>query len=450
MHIIFPKLEKYQRLILKKMDRKNEYHLHGYAWFETYVEAIKQLVYWYKDLESPSELDTLIYEVGVNEYVSDLRDGISMSQTEKFRLDEIGFEKFDLVRDFKVYDYNDKKRKISHLLSQGQKPSYGFKDEALHIVQEQFQKFTEEEIKPEAHEWHLKNDLIPDDVLDKMNGMGVSAIGIPEKYDGLAMTKEAMCVITEELSRGLLTAGSIGTRAEICGELINLGGTEQQKEKYLSKIAKGECLTAAVFTEPNTGSDLANLNTRAVKDGDDYIITGNKTWTTHGVRSDLFTVLARTGEPGYKQLMETFEGARIQTAARAVGVSQSALDECLQYSIDRTQFGKKIIDFDRIAFKIAMMAVHTVTARSITMFSAKKKDEGIRCDIEAGMAKLLAARNAWIVADDSLQVHGGNGYALEYPISRILCDARILNIFEGAAEIQSLIVAKNLLKNEEK
>jgi (2S)-methylsuccinyl-CoA dehydrogenase len=322
-----------------------------------------------------------------------------------------------------------------------------------------------------------------------------------------------MCVITEELSRGLLTAGSIGTRAEICGELINLGGTEQQKEKYLSKIAKGECLTAAVFTEPNTGSDLANLNTRAVKDGDDYIITGNKTWTTHGVRSDLFTVLARTGEPGYKglsmflvdkkrgtddnlfpddnmqgseievlgyrgmreyeisldgirvskdqllggvegqgfkQLMETFEGARIQTAARAVGVSQSALDECLQYSIDRTQFGKKIIDFDRIAFKIAMMAVHTVTARSITMFSAKKKDEGIRCDIEAGMAKLLAARNAWIVADDSLQVHGGNGYALEYPISRILCDARILNIFEGAAEIQSLIVAKNLLKNEEK
>ena len=513
MHIIFPKLEKYQRLILKKMDRKNEYHLHGYAWFETYVEAIRQLIYWYQELKSPSELDTLIYEVGINEYTSDLRDGIPMSQTEKFRLDEVGFEKFDLVRDFKVFDYNDKKRRIAELLSQGQKPSYGFKDEALNIVQEQFQKFTEEEIKPDAHEWHLKNDLIPDEVLDKMNGMGVSAIGIPEKYDGLAMTKEAMCVITEELSRGLLTAGSIGTRAEICGELINLGGTNQQKEMYLPKIAKGECLTAAVFTEPNTGSDLANLNTRAVKDGDYYVITGNKTWTTHGVRSDLFTVLARTGGPGYKglsmflvdksrgtdnnlfpddnmqgseievlgyrgmreyeisldgvrvsknqllggvegqgfkQLMETFEGARIQTAARAVGVSQSALDEGLQYAIDRTQFGKKIIEFDRIAFKIAMMAVHTVTARAITMYSAQKKDLGVRCDIEAGMAKLLAARNAWMVADDSLQVHGGNGYALEYPISRILCDARILNIFEGAAEIQSLIVAKNLLKNEEK
>lgn len=513
MHIIFPKLEKYQRLILKKIDRKNEYHLHGYAWFKTYVESIKQLVFWHNELESPSELDTLIYEVGINEYVSDLRDGISMSQTEKFRLDDIGFQKFDLIRDFKVYDYNDKKRKIAKLLSQGQKASFGYKDESLKIIQEQFQKFTEEEIKPQAHEWHLKNDLIPDEVLDKMNDMGVSAIGIPEKYDGLAMSKEAMCIITEELSRGLLTAGSIGTRAEICGELINLGGTEQQKEKYLSKIAKGDCLTAAVFTEPNTGSDLANLNTRAIKDGDDYIITGNKTWTTHGVRSDMFTVLARTGEPGYKglsmflvdkprgtdqdpfphpnmqgseievlgyrgmkeyeisldevrvskdqllggvegqgfkQLMETFEGARIQTAARAVGVAQSALDEALQYAIDRTQFDKKIIEFDRIAFKIAMMAVHIVVSRAITMYSAEKKDQGVRCDIEAGMAKLLAARNAWMISDDSLQVHGGNGYALEYPISRILCDARILNIFEGAAEIQSLIVAKNILKNEDK
>ena len=126
MHVVFPKLEKYQRLILKKMDRQNEYHLHGYAWFTTYVEAIRQLVYWYNELQSPSELDTLIYEVGVNEYTSDLRDGISMSQTEKFRLDEIGFEKFDLVRDFKVYDYNDKKRRIAQLLSQGQKPNYGF------------------------------------------------------------------------------------------------------------------------------------------------------------------------------------------------------------------------------------------------------------------------------------------------------------------------------------
>ena len=149
---------------------------------------------------------------------------------------------------------------------------------------------------------------------------------------------------------------------------------------------------------------------------------------------------------GFKQLMATFEGARIQTAARAVGVAQSALDTAVQYAIDRSQFGKPIIEFDRIGFKIAQMVVHTVMARAITMYSAQQKDKDIRCDIEAGMAKLLAARNAWAVADDALQIHGGNGYALEYPISRILCDARILNIFEGAAEIQSMIVAKNLLK----
>ena len=510
MHIIIPKLKKYQKSILKKIDHNNEYHIHGYAWFETYVTAIEQFDQWYDSLENPSELDTLIHQVGINEYVADLRDGIAMSQTERFRLDDLGYEKFDLIRDFKVFNMNDKKKQIAKLIAQGQKPSFGYQSEELTMVQEQFQKFTDEEIVPYAQEWHLRNDLIPDDTLAKMNEMGVSAVGIPEQYEGIGMSKEAMCVITEELSRGLLTAGSIGTRAEICGDMILQAGTDAQKQKYLPGIAKGDILTAAVFTEPNTGSDLANLNTRAKLDEDGYYtITGNKTWTTHGVRSDLFTVLARTGEAGYKglsmflvdkqrgsdslpfpdqgmqgteievlgyrgmreyeisldgikvhkdqllggvegqgfkQLMATFEGARIQTAARAVGVAQSALDTAVQYAIDRSQFGKPIIEFDRIGFKIAQMVVHTVMARAITMYSAQQKDKDIRCDIEAGMAKLLAARNAWAVADDALQIHGGNGYALEYPISRILCDARILNIFEGAAEIQSMIVAKNLLK----
>ena len=313
-----------------------------------------------------------------------------------------------------------------------------------------------------------------------------------------------------ELSRGFLAAGSLGTRAEIAGELIRLGGTEDQKKKYLPKIATGEILTTAVFTEPNTGSDLGSLSTRATKSGDDYIINGNKTWITHGARSDLMTVLARTdsnqkgyrglsmflvekprgncqnpfpmegmsggeievlgyrgmkeyeialdnikvskadllGEKegqGFKQLMETFESARIQTAARAVGVAQSALELSLQYSKDRSQFGKEIINFSRIASKLAWMAVETTISRQITLFSAREKDNDIRCDIEAGMAKLLAAKVAWSNADSALQIHGGNGYALEYPISRVLCDARILNIFEGAAEIQAQIVIKGLL-----
>jgi len=302
----------------------------------------------------------------------------------------------------------------------------------------------------------------------------------------------------------------LGTRAEIAGELIRLGGTEDQKNKYLPKIASGEILTTAVFTEPNTGSDLGSLATRGQQNGDYYTITGNKTWITHGARSDLMTVLARTdssqkgykglsmflvekprgncenpfpmegmsgseievlgyrgmkeyeialdgikvpkdcllGENegnGFKQLMETFESARIQTAARAVGVSQNALELGVQYAKDRSQFGKAIIKFPRIFMKLAWMAMETTIARQITLFSAREKDNEVRCDIEAGMAKLLAARVAWSNSDSALQIHGGNGYALEYPISRVLCDSRILNIFEGAAEIQAQIVVKGLL-----
>jgi len=317
-------------------------------------------------------------------------------------------------------------------------------------------------------------------------------------------------VVSEELSRGWIAVGSLGTRAEIASELILCGGTREQKEKWLPKIASGEVLPTAVFTEPNTGSDLGSLRTRAVRDGDVYKITGNKTWITHPVRADVMTLLARTnpeesgykglsmflaekprgsdedpfpakgmsgGEievlgyrgmkeyeirfedfevkaenllggiegQGFKQLMQTFEGARIQTAARAVGVAQSALDEGLRYARDRVQFGQPIIAFPRIADKLALMAAEVMAARQLTLFSAREKDAGRRCDLEAGMAKLLGARVAWAAADNALQIHGGNGFALEYRISRILCDARILNIFEGAAEIQAQVIARRLL-----
>ena len=269
-------------------------------------------------------------------------------------------------------------------------------------------------------------------------------------------------------------------------------------------------MPTAVFTEPNTGSDLGSLRTRAVRDGEVYRITGNKTWITHAARSDIMTLLARTdpdekgyrglsmfiaekprgtdadpfpapgmsgGEipvlgyrgmkeselafdgfevpaanllggvegEGFKQLMATFESARIQTAARAVGVAQNALELGLGYARDRQQFGKAILAFPRVAGKLAWMAVETMLARQVTLVAAREKDSGRRCDIEAGMAKLLAARVAWANADNALQVHGGNGYAMEYKISRVLCDARILNIFEGAAEIQANVIARGLL-----
>ena len=148
---------------------------------------------------------------------------------------------------------------------------------------------------------------------------------------------------------------------------------------------------------------------------------------------------------GFKQLMQTFEAARIQTASRAVGVAQAAMDEALAYAQQRTQFGGPILEFPRVADKIAMMAVEILIARQLTYFAAREKDSGRRCDLEAGMAKLLAARVAWSAADNAVQIHGGNGFALEFPVSRILCDARILNIFEGAAEIQAQVIARRLL-----
>ena len=499
----------------------NQFQTHGFAWFETYRIGLRETFNWFSRLDesgNASEIDASVTLFAFAEYITQMRNGIMMSQSEMIRPSDLGINSNDFkfmddpnIQDLIDIGLSDKiKKVIVDSLDKDLFPNLGLNDETLDMIQDQFKKFTEEEIMPHANEWHLKDDLIPNDTLKKMAELGVFSIAIPENYGGLGMGKVAMCVVTEELSRGFLAAGSLGTRAEIAGELIRLGGTEDQKKKYLPEIASGNILTTAVFTEPNTGSDLGNLATRAVKNDDGYTITGNKTWITHGARSDLMTVLARTdmnqkgykglsmflvdkprgdcenpfpmegmsgseievlgyrgmkeyeialddikvkensllGEKegnGFKQLMETFESARIQTAARAVGVAQNALELALQYSKDRSQFGKQIIKFPRIFFKLAWMAMETTVARQITLFSAREKDNDSRCDIEAGMAKLLAARVAWTNSDSALQIHGGNGYALEYPISRVLCDSRILNIFEGAAEIQAQIVVKGLL-----
>jgi (2S)-methylsuccinyl-CoA dehydrogenase len=345
-----------------------------------------------------------------------------------------------------------------------------------------------------------------------MAELGVFGLTIPEEYGGLSLGKEAMCVVSEELARGYIGVGSLGTRSEIAAELIISSGTEEQKRKWLPKIASGEVLPTAVFTEPNAGSDLASIKTRAVRQGGVYKVYGNKTWITHPVRADLMTLLVRTDprEPGhrglsmllaekprgtdehpfpaagmsgteievlgyrgmkeyeiafegfevkaenllggveglgFRQLMQTFEAARIQTAARAIGVAQAAMEQALTYAQQRQQFGTAIVDFPRVSDKIAMMAVEITIARQLTYFAARQKDSGKRCDLEAGMAKLLAARVAWANADNAVQIHGGNGFALEFPVSRILCDARILSIFEGAAEIQAQVIARRLLSS---
>jgi (2S)-methylsuccinyl-CoA dehydrogenase len=384
-------------------------------------------------------------------------------------------------------------------------------DETMAMVRDQFRRFATDKVQPFAPDWHKADRLIPIEIVEEMAALGVFGLTIPEEFGGHGLGKIAMCVVSEELSRGYIGVGSLGTRSEIAGELILRGGTEGQKKTWLPRIASGEILPTAVFTEPNTGSDLGSLRTRAAKDGAVYRVSGNKTWITHAARSDLMTLLARTDpkEPGYKglsmflaekprgtdadpfpakgmkgseirvlgyrgmkeyelsfdgfevkaenllgqaegngfkQLMATFESARIQTAARATGVAHSALDLGLKYALERQQFGKAIFEFPRVHGKIAWMVAELMVARQMTHFAAREKDAGRRCDLEAGMAKLLAARVAWANADNALQIHGGNGYAEEYPISRVLCDARILNIFEGAAEIQAHVISRRLLE----
>jgi len=493
---------------------------HGLSWLATYVTALRETLLWAKRLAASrrlGEIESLVCQAAFGEYLAQIKGGIAMSQGEIVRPSDLGAaaEAESLGHNRAVETLTTAGcssavlMRIAALIAEGAFGDGGLEDEALSMIREQFRRFAEEH-REAAHEWHKQDAFIPLAVIEELAGLGVFGLTVPEEFGGAGLGKLAMCVVTEELSRGYLGLGSLGTRSEIAAELIRLGGTEAQKKQWLPKLASGETLPTAVFTEPNTGSDLGSLRTRAVKNGDLYRITGNKTWITHAARADVMTLLARTdaGEPGYKglsmflaekprgtdsdpfpvaglkggeirvlgyrgmkeyelafdgfavkaenllggvegqgfkQLMATFESARVQTAARAVGVAQNALELGLAYAKGRVQFGKPIVAFPRVAGKLAWMAVETMVARQLTWFAARQKDSDKRCDIEAGMAKLLAARVAWANADNALQVHGGNGYAEEYAISRVLCDARILNIFEGAAEIQAQVIARGLL-----
>jgi (2S)-methylsuccinyl-CoA dehydrogenase len=454
----------------------------------------------------------------VGEYLSQLHYGLPMRQGETVRPSDIGFAHLPghdheavraLMRDGNTAQ---RRRAVAALMVEtGVTEADGGLDDTHMMIRDQFRRFADEKVAPFAHDWHLNDALIPLALIEELAELGVFGLTIPEEFGGLGLGKQAMCVVSEELSRGYIGVGSLGTRTDIAGELILQNGTQEQKRKYLPVIADGSLLPTAVFTEPNTGSDLASLATRAEKTDDGYKIIGAKTWITHGGRADMMTLLARTdpnnkghggltmflaekprgsvAEPfpangmqggeigvlgyrgmkeydigfdgfavpdeavlggetgkGFKQLMQTFESARIQTAARAIGVAQNALQLGFAYACERRQFGAAIYDFERVSGKLVMMAAEILAARQLAYFAARTKDADKRCDVEAGMAKLLAARVAWAAADNALQVHGGNGFAMEYPISRVLCDARILNIFEGAAEIQADIIARRLVK----
>lgn len=497
-----------------------QYPAHALAWLATYVEALRQLDAWAGRLGQAGrfgEMEALILQIGFGEYLTQISGGIPMSQTEFARLSDLGLTWTPGPAAARLMAQGNT-AEARHALVALMRDNHGRAtfgatglDDELEMIRDQFRRYADEKVIPRAHDWHLKDELIPMEVIRDLAEMGVFGLTIPEAYGGFGLSKASMVVVSEELSRGYIGVGSLATRTEIAAELILCGGTEAQKAKWLPGLASGEILPTAVFTEPNTGSDLGSLRTRARKDGDDWIITGNKTWITHAARTHVMTVLARSVEgttdyrglslflaektpgtdetpfvdaglsggeievlgyrgmkeytvnfddfrvdganllgqvegQGFKQLMQTFESARIQTGARAIGVAQSALETGMQYALDRKQFGKSLIEFPRIESKLAMMAVEIMIARQLTYFGAWQKDHDKRCDLEAGMAKLLGARVAWASADNALQIHGGNGFALEYRISRILCDARILNIFEGAAEIQAQVIARRLLE----
>jgi len=496
---------------------------HGLAWLATYGEALRQLAAYAQRLSAADnfgELEELLVRIGAGEYLAQIAGGIPMSQGEIVRLSDLGLGPAAVaarmnpaVEHLIAYGNTAPRRaRLAELMREQQDATVGATglDDTLDSIRDEMRKFADGQVVPYAQEWHLRNEYIPLDIIAQMSELGVFSLTIPEDYGGMGLGKESMCVVSEELSRGYIGVGSLGTRSEIAAELILGSGTEQQKRKWLPKIASGEVLPTAVFTEPNTGSDLASLKTRAARDGTTYKVYGNKTWITHPVRADLMTLLVRTNPAekgyrglsmllaekprgsdlrpfpapgmsgteievlgyrgmkeyeiafdgfavkaenllggveglGFKQLMATFESARIQTAARAVGVAQAALEQARTYASQRVQFGEPIANFPRVADKIVMMAVEITIARQLTYYAARQKDSGRRCDLEAGMAKLLAARVAWAAADNAVQIHGGNGFAVEFPVSRILCDARILNIFEGAAEIQAQVIARRLL-----
>ncbi|MDF3881547.1 acyl-CoA dehydrogenase family protein [Cupriavidus basilensis] len=374
------------------------------------------------------------------------------------------------------------------------------------MIQEAARQFTMERVLPLANKLDPEKGQIPRDLIDEMAELGYFGILIPEEYGGLGLGAYEYCLVAEQLSRGWMSVGSLIARGNgLIGALKAL--TPEKKAECLPRMARGEFLGAFSLSEPNAGSDIANISCRAVRDGDEWVITGNKYWCTFADEADFILVICRTGpvtdpkarhkglsafmvekprgslpdgvmgsvipkigyhgwttwelafdgcrvphskmvgEEGKAFYLATagLETARAHTAARSIGLAQGALEDSIQYAKDRAQFGSPIGNFQAIRFKIADMATQIEAARALLYGVCEKIDDGGRADTEASMVKLFASEMCERVASEGLQIHGGAGYTTHFAAERYWRDARLTKIFEGTSEIQMRIISDALM-----
>jgi alkylation response protein AidB-like acyl-CoA dehydrogenase len=372
------------------------------------------------------------------------------------------------------------------------------------LIQSIARDFAMKEVLPVANKLDAVKGEIPMALRDQMGELGYFGILIPEAYGGQGLGVFEYVLVTEELARAWMSVASIIAR----GNGLGGGFSEEQKRDYLPRMARGEFLGAFAMSEPDAGSDVANISCRAQRDGDDWVITGSKMWCTFADGADYITLVARTAEPedprrrhtglsmffiekergtlppgvsgtpvnkigyhgwktwdlrfddfrvpagtllgeegrGFYQAMGFLEGARAHTAARAIGLARGGLEDAVAYAKQRVQFGRPIADFQAIRFKLAEMAAEIEAARQLMYFVADAIDSGRRCDKEASMVKWFASEMAERVTSEALQVHGGYGYTTDLPIERYWRDARLTKIFEGTSEIQLRIISDRLLE----
>ncbi len=370
------------------------------------------------------------------------------------------------------------------------------------------QDFVSDHIKPVAREWELSGRY-PTEIVEKMKEMGLFGLTVPEEHGGAGMDLMTYALVVAELSRGWMSLSGVLNTHFMGVYLLQKHGTDEQKQRWLPRMATGELRAALSMSEPGAGSDVQAIQCKAVKDGDDYRVTGTKMWVTNGLRAGLVVLLCKTdpsADPAYKgmsllygekepgaekfegitvpphiekmgyhgvettelvfedhrvpssnllggdegrgfqQVMDGIEVGRVNVSARAVGLATRAFEEAIAYSQTRETFGKPISKHQMIQEKLAMMGTKLEAAKLMMLSAAKKKSAGERSDLEAGMAKLFCSEACHEIVTEALRVHGGYGYSAEYTIERLYRDAPFLLIGEGTSEIQKTIIAKQLLE----